>query len=337
MKLTLKDIAKQAGVSIPAVSQVLNNKPIRMTEAKRALIKKIAKDNHYMPNLAAKALVSNKTYTIGIIIPDINNPFFANLAKQIESQLRNLGYWLILVNSNEKFASEKELLPLLLNRGIDGLIFIMSNQAYAQETKLKAMLSDIDTPYVLVDRGLDQFDCNQIIFNNRLGGYLATKHLIASGHQTIGIMMNFPDNINCHYRYIGYQDALAESGILLDKRWVVSTKFDIEDAYDKAEQLLRNPDITSIVAGNDMIALGIIRKANELGKKIPEDISIIGYDNVFYTDLFKPSLTSIEQDVNAMATQTIAVLFETIADPTAKKFIQLSPRLVEKASVKKLT
>lgn len=337
MKLTLKDIAKQAGVSIPAVSQVLNNKPIRMTEAKRALIKKIAKDNHYMPNLAAKALVSNKTYTIGIIIPDINNPFFANLAKQIESQLRNLGYWLILVNSNEKFSSEKELLPLLLNRGIDGLIFIMSNQAYAQETELKAMLSDIDTPYVLVDRGLDQFDCNQIIFNNRLGGYLATKHLIASGHQTIGIMMNFPANINCHYRYIGYQDALAESGILLDQRWVVSTKFDIEDAYDKAEQLLRNPEITSIVAGNDMIALGIIRKANELGKKIPEDISIIGYDNVFYTDLFKPSLTSIEQDVNAMATQTIAVLFETIADPTAKKFIQLSPRLVEKASVKKLT
>lgn len=336
MKIKLKDIAKLAGVSIPAVSQVLNHKPIRISDEKRALIEKIAKDNHYLPNLAAKSLVSNKTETIGILIPDINNPFFSNFAKQIEAQLRELGYWLILVNSNENYQSEKELIPLLLNRGIDGLIMIMSNKAFDYETELKHLLDDIDIPFVLVDRGLDQFDGNQVIYNNRLGGYLAAQYLMSCGHKNIGIMMDFSQNVNCNYRYIGYQDALAEQKIKLDKKWIVPTSFTIEDAYAKADQLLLNQAITSIIAGNDMIALGIVKRAKELGMKIPEDISIIGYDNVYFTDLFNPSLTSIEQDVTLLAKKTIDILFETIADNTKKQFCQLSPKLVKKASVRQI-
>jgi LacI family transcriptional regulator len=175
-----------------------------------------------------------------------------------------------------------------------------------------------------------------VLFNNRLGGYLATQHLINAGHSCIGIMMNLPKNINCNYRYIGYLDALAENNIHFEENWNVPTKFEIEDAYSKADQLLNNPQITGIVAGNDLIALGIIRRANELGKKIPEDISIVGYDNVFFTDLFKPSLTSVEQDVKALAQKTIEVLSLSIDDKKEKHFIQLSPKLVEKASVRKI-
>lgn len=127
--------------------------------------------------------------------------------------------------------------------------------------------------------------------------------------------MNFSQNVNCKYRYIVYQDALDEQNIKIDKNWIIPTAFNIEDAYDKADQLLLNPAITSIIAGNDMIALGIVKRAKELAKKIPEDVSIIGYDNVYFTDLFNPSLTSIEQDVSLLAPKTIEILFETITVP----------------------
>ena len=115
MKIRLKDIAEEVGVSIAAVSQVLNDKPIRISEKKKRLIKQLAKENNYSPNIAAKSLVLNKTNTIGLVIPDINNPFFAQLAKVLEDQLRKIGYLLILVNSDDHFAAEKELIQLLIS------------------------------------------------------------------------------------------------------------------------------------------------------------------------------------------------------------------------------
>lgn len=137
----------------------------------------------------------NKTNTIGLVIPDINNPFFAQLAKVLEDQLRKIGYLLILVNSDDHFAAEKELIQLLIDRNVDGLLLALSSESYTYEEELKEFLSSISVPLVLVDRGLDNFPVGQVFYNNRQGGYLATMELINNGHQNIGIMMN-PDKIS---------------------------------------------------------------------------------------------------------------------------------------------
>lgn len=163
MKVRLKDIAKEVGVSIAAVSQVLNDKPIRITEEKKQQIKRLAAENNYTPNAAAKSLVLKKTNTIGLIIPDINNPFFANLAKVLEDLLRKQGYLLILVNSDDKADVEKELMQLLIDRNVDALIIALSTESYADEVQTKERLKKLSVPIVLVDRGIDNFEVDQVL------------------------------------------------------------------------------------------------------------------------------------------------------------------------------
>lgn len=332
MKIRLKDIAEQAGVSVGAVSQVLNDKPIRISDKKKQMILSIAKEQNYTPNIAARSLVSHKTNTIGLVIPDINNPFFSNLAKTMENRLRELGYLLVLVNSNDVFQSEKELIHLLLNRGVDGLILVLSHEAYAYEKELRAMLEEINVPFVLADRELHDFQGSQIFYDNRLGGYLATKELLQQGHRKIGVMMNLHQNINCEYRYQGYLKALSEYGIKPKKEWNVPTEFQFEDAYEKADNLLNNKDITGVVAGNDLIALGIIKRAREMSKKVPGDISIVGYDNLFLNDLLEVGLTSIEQDVGLLGKKAVEILLHLLETKEHQQ-VELTPTLVKRASV----
>lgn len=334
MKIRLKDIAEEVGVSIAAVSQVLNDKPIRISEKKKRLIKQLARENNYSPNIAAKSLVLNKTNTIGLVIPDINNPFFAQLAKVLEDQLRKIGYLLILVNSDDHFAAEKELIQLLIDRNVDGLLLALSSESYTYEEELKEFLSSISVPLVLVDRGLDNFPVGQVFYNNRQGGYLATMELINNGHQNIGIMMNPDKNINCIYRYQGYLDALKEAQLPQQESWRVVTKFQFEDAYDKADQLLNNQAITGIVAGNDLIALGIMKRAKELGINIPEEMSIVGYDNLILNDLLEVPLTSVEQDVTVLGEKAVTSLLSAMKEQ-APRYLQLTPKIVRKKSVGK--
>ncbi|EEV40350.1 LacI family DNA-binding transcriptional regulator [Enterococcus casseliflavus] len=334
MKVRLKDIAKEVGVSIAAVSQVLNDKPIRITEEKKQQIKRLAAENNYTPNAAAKSLVLKKTNTIGLIIPDINNPFFANLAKVLEDLLRKQGYLLILVNSDDKADVEKELMQLLIDRNVDALIIALSTESYADEVQTKERLKKLSVPIVLVDRGIDNFEVDQVFYNNRHGGYIAACELIKKGHKKIGTMMNPDKNINCVYRYQGYLDALKEFGLQRKDSWHVVTKFQFEDAYEKADILLKNREVTGIVAGNDLIALGIMKRAKELGIKVPEDVSIVGYDNLVLNDLLEVSLTSVEQDVNDLGEKTVFALMNAISGQKPR-YVQLTPRLIKKNSVSK--
>ena len=191
----------------------------------------------------------NKTNTIGLVIPDINNPFFAQLAKVLGRPVAKNWLPLILVNSDDHFAAEKELIQLLIDRNVDGLLLALSSESYTYEEELKRVLSSISVPLVLVDRGLDNFPVGQVFYNNRQGGYLATMELINNGHQNIGIMMN-PEK-----KYQLYLSLPRISGCSERKRSCPARKlagglkFQFEDAYDKADQLLNNQAITGIVAG----------------------------------------------------------------------------------------
>jgi len=335
MKIRLKDIAEMTGVSVGAVSQVLNNKPIRMSEDKKEEIRELARKNNYSPNIAAKSLVSNKSNTIGLVVPDINNPFFANLAQLIEKNLREQGYILILVNSDDKFTSEVELIRLLINRGVDALILIFSNEAYANEKKLQSLLKEINVPFVLADRAIATCGASQVAYDNVLGGYLATNFLLENGHRNIGAMMSFTNSTNAMYRHQGYLKALKEYDITPKKEWEVATQFQFEDSYEKAEQLLKNKEITGIVAGNDLIALGIIKRAKEMGIAIPDELSLVGYDNIFLNDLLEIGLTSVEQNVSDLAQATVGEL-QNVMKGSKGQQIQLNPKLVVRQSVKNI-
>lgn len=336
MQIRLKDIAEMANVSVAAVSRVLNDKPIRISEKKKAEIKRLAKENNYAPNLVAKGLATNRTNTIGLIIPDINNPFFSRLAKVLEDELRKKGYLLILVNTDDVFKNELTLIRLLLNRGVDGLLISISNESYKHSEELKQVLSEINVPYILIDRGIDNFSCNQVFFNNRLGGYLATKYLLEMGHRCIGTMMSPKTVINSHFRYEGYLDAMKEYQLEIKDEWNVITEFRFDDAFEKAEKLLNNKEITAIVAGNDMIALGIKQRAKEMGMVVPRDISIVGYDNLDLNQMIDVPLTSVEQDIHRLAKTAVEILLESLDGATEKRMVQLNPSLVIKDSVKKI-
>lgn len=194
MGVTIKDIARQAGMSVSAVSLVLNNRPCRISEAKKQEIREIAARLQYQPNQMARSLVTKETKMLALILPDIENIFFSSLAKRIEDGCRREGYLLIIANSGDRSAEDRALLHSIAARGVDGIFLIVSNESYRDNTALLAELGGLSIPFVMVDRVYEDFVCDQVLFDNEEGGYLAARHLIGMGHTRIGCIANTAAN-----------------------------------------------------------------------------------------------------------------------------------------------
>lgn len=335
MKPTLKDIAALAGVSTAAVSIILNKDNNRFSDETKIKVKSIAKELNYTPNIAAKNLVSRKSNTIGLIIPDIGNPFFSTLAKIIENSLRSLDYTLIIVNANEDYKNDIDLIRFLESRNVDGLLIALSANSYGKEAEVRSVLESIKVPYVLMDRVVDGFDCNQVIFNDKKGSYLATKHAIDMGHTKIGMITTSKNALSGYYRHCGYEKALIEHSIDIDNNIIAYGTYDFESGYELSEELINNGS-TVIIAANDLIAFGAIKRARELNKTIPEDISIIGYDNLEIGSILEVELTSVYQNIDNLAEESLKILFDVMNNSKDIKKIVLEPKLIVGTSVCKI-
>lgn len=336
MRIRLKDIAKLANVSETAVSLVLNNKPTRISQEKQAEIRKIAEENNYRPNLAAKNLASKTTRTIGLIIPDLENPFFSGLAKAVEDELRKHDYLTFIVNSDDNHQNEKKLLQLLVNSGVDGLLMTVSNEAFLHQAEMITLFKNLEIPYVLVDRVYPELVCNQVYYNNRLGGYLATKHLIDLGHKNIGFIKSPSQILNGNNRYFGYQDAMNEACYPIAKEWSVESDFKYQGGYISSEALLIQSELTSIVCANDLMAFGAIKKAREMNLKIPQDVSIIGYDYLYFGEIMDTQLTTVKQDMRMLGIEAVGLLLENMLNRDKIKQLELEPILVVKDTTKQI-
>ncbi|MBD8500386.1 LacI family DNA-binding transcriptional regulator [Paenibacillus arenosi] len=334
MKITIKDIAREANLSLSAVSQVLNNKPCRVSEEKKELIRSIAKKYNYSPNQIARSLVTKRTHTFGLIMPDIENIFFSSFAKRLEANCRRHGYALIITNTDDKYAEDQEMMDLLIARDVDGLFLIVSTESYQYVEMMADRLKRLNIPYVMVDRVYPEFNCNKVFFNHEMGAYLAVKHLIEQGHRKIGCIANKLSSVNRDYRLDGYMKAMREYGCEVHDHYIMEGNYRIHSGYHATQELLKT-DITAFFVCNDMMTLGVFRKLHESGYAIPQDYSIVSYDNTIAPFLSDIKLTSIEQNVGELGDTAFQVLFDKLNnDQLAHQEICLLPKLIINASVK---
>jgi LacI family transcriptional regulator len=330
-KITIKDIARMAEVSPTTVSLVLNKKPSRISEEKKELIYKLAKQYGYTPNLNARGLVSNKTNMIGLIIPDIENPFFASLAKVIEEEVDKRGQSLILLNTNDSYEKDISGLRLLNMRGVDAFLIVFSNEAYNHEKELKELLAGLNKPFVLLDRTFDTIKCNQVIFDNHKGQMLATEFLVDKGFKNIGYIAAPEHSLNGEKRLMGYLDVMKRNNFPTNLFVYGNYRFD--SGYELVEELVKK-DIDSLVIANDVMAYGALKKLNELGIIVPDDISVIGYDDLIYSSMILTSLSTVRQDQSHLGRIGVELLYKNIRENTHIEKIILEPELIIRKSIK---
>lgn len=310
-KITIKDIAREAGISPGAVSQILNNKPCRISQENKQRVKEIAAKHRYVVNQTARALVTQRSYTIGLILPDIQNTFFSKLARVLEEVCRERGYFLMFANSDDVFENDCKLLSSFESRGVDGIFFIRSNESYRHEDELSRRLQKMAVPYVIVDRPFFGFACDHVCFDNRSGGYQATKYLLDKGHRDIACVYLDDLRGNGATRLAGYLDALREHGIEPPADHMIKGDNRIQGGYNAVEKVL-GCGATAVLVCNDMMTLGFLRGLQERKYKVPENMSVVSYDDSLRDFLLDISLTTVTMDLDLLALRAAEVMIGRI-------------------------
>jgi LacI family transcriptional regulator len=304
---TIKDIARKAGVAPSVVSRALNNK-YGVKETTKELILKIAKEMDYYPNTAARSLVTRKTGTIGIMMADISEPFYSQIIKGMEYVASQMGYTLLFSNSYESIEHNRVLQKMVFAERVDGLVIVGSN---IREKNFVLTLLEQQIPFVLIERNFSDPRINCIWVDNVEGAYLATKHLIKEGHRRIAHIAG-----NLYYqvaldRSEGYKKALNEAGLGFSEEFVALGNFVSQDAYKATQELLKH-HCTAIFAGNDTMAYGALQAISEANLVVPKDIAVIGFDDLEFSALTNPSLTTIRQPRYEMGKKSLEILIANI-------------------------
>ncbi|MEX6687739.1 LacI family DNA-binding transcriptional regulator [Danxiaibacter flavus] len=335
--VTIKDISRASQVSITTVSRVLNglSRQYRISEETQDIVKAIARELNYRPNQTAVNLRRQKSYSIGLIIPSLSNPFFSNIASIVNHELRKRGYSVILTDSGEDEQTEIEELDLLLDRQIDGLIVTPSGSSYDHIEKAY----NNGLPTVCIDRYFEATSVPYVATDNYQGAYELTTHLINYGHTRIACLQGVHHVMPNVQRTKGYQQALADHG--LTTYYIGGTNFSEENGYTETHRLLQRKDRpTAIFALSDTIALGAIRAIREYGLIIPKDISLVTFDNAIYLDYMAPAITSIVQPVNEIARVSIRILLDKLEKMDIPEFneekVTIEPKIVYRDSVAKV-
>lgn len=333
--MTIKDIARLSGVSITTVSQILNHKGERFSAKTREKVLTIVAENDYKADYFAKNMVHKQTKTIGMVVPDITDLFFSKLIEGVEHYLNELGFMILLCNSNHSSEKETIYIDELLHRSVDGIILASPNPIHL--AKLINEEGEKKIPYFLIDRGINQRDEGKLLINEFAGAYQAIEFLIKEGHQKIGMLGNESGYYETTDRFSGYQKCLEDYGLEQSSSWIANEPLTIKGGYEGAQKVLKQKEITALFCGNDQMAIGAYRGIQELGLKIPDDISVIGYDGLEITDYLVPALTTVQQPIYDIGYTAAKFLLENIGNPQEKIPNQcFDTQLLKKSSTKKL-
>lgn len=325
--VTIKDVAKKAGVSISTISLVINNKEGVSDELKAKALSAI-KELDYHPNAMARALKSRRSKVLGLIIPDIVNPFFPLVVRGVEDAAKRYGYTLILGNTDGKMEEEARYLELFVEKCVDGMIFIPASNFKKNIRKFQ----NTNIPKVVIDRALEGLGLPTIMTDNITGSYLATKHLLANGRRRI-LFISGPQDLQASQdRYKGYIKALQEYG--LDEELVEAGDFTFESGKRVAEKVIKNNlSFDAVFGANDMMALGATVVLTDCKIRIPQEVEVVGYDNIIFSSLSKPTLTTVEQPAYEMGFEAAKLILRQIH---SKKVISvcklLEPKLIIRES-----
>ena len=299
-RATLKDVARAAGVSVTTVSLVLNGRPARVSKEKRELIAKAAKELHYVPNQSARSLVTKQSKLVALIVPDIENLFFAALSKCVEDECAAQGYSLIVANSDDSRATEHDLMVRLASRGVDGMMLIPARESCAAEDELRADVEQVACPVVLIDRLVQNGWCDAVGFDDYVGGRLAARYLLEGGHRHIGIVTGDVAESSALDRKRGFIDAIEQAGEHFDPALCVAGDYRFDSGYHAADRII-DGGATAVFCCNDVMALGFRQRLAERGLQATQDMQVIGYDNILKRFGLGLHMTTVEQSVTDLA------------------------------------
>jgi len=329
-KLTIRDVAKMLGVSYATVSRALSGSP-GISEATRKRVMTTCEEVGYTTNHIARSLVIRESKLIGLILGNIDNPFIGRLASNTEIHARSRGYNLILCNSTSLKEQEVEVFSLLMGRQVDGIIIVPSSaNSYGA---LEKYINQI--PTVFVGENMKDSRVNYVAVDNFKGTYIGTEYLVSLGHRSIAYIGRRPDSVTHQLRGDGYIAVCREHG--MDPYFIDNTLqpfSSTETGYVLAKKFFSaSPKHTAIFAATDTIALGIIKAADELGISIPNDFSLIGFDNISFASLSRIDLTTINQPLPEMASTAVNMLIDMIQNPLASYSHQvLAPTLIKRGT-----
>ncbi|WP_154173760.1 substrate-binding domain-containing protein [Vibrio metoecus] len=328
---TMKDIARLAGVSTSTVSHVINKSRFVSDEIAER-VNNAAQQLNYAPSALARSLKMNRTKTIGMLVTTSTNPFFGEVVKGVERSCYHQGYNLILCNTEGDNQRMKASINTLLQKRVDGLLLMCST---LEGERLDVFDRYPDIPVVVMDWGPILFASDKIQDNSLQGGYMAAKHLIECGHREIGCITGPLIRHQAQMRYEGYKRALAEAGIAINPDWIVESDFECEGGYQAFEKLYERGKLPSaLFVCNDMMAMGVIQAANQRGLRIPDALSLIGYDDVHIAKFMTPALTTIHQPKYRLGKAAVDTLLYRLENPdTTAQVVQLEPTLVVRSSV----
>ncbi|SHE31449.1 transcriptional regulator, LacI family [Marinitoga hydrogenitolerans DSM 16785] len=285
--ITIKDIAKIAGVSINTVSRALNNKPDINIKTKKKILE-IAKELGYIKNITASSLRNKKTKTIGVLFKDITNPFFVEVLKGIEKATKENDYSLVLMDVENDFEIEKKSLKIMAEKRVDGILISPVRKG---KNNFKKIIN-LNIPYVIIGDHFENIDADEIYANDVKGGYLATKHLIENGGKNIIFLSVKNHNFVSYSRFLGYKKAFEEFNLTINKKLIFEIDEDVNAAYKKTIEFIDEKiSFDSMFCFNDILAYGVIKALRENNIKIPDDVMVIGYDDIIYSSII--DLTTI--------------------------------------------
>ncbi|GAB3941695.1 LacI family DNA-binding transcriptional regulator [Spirosoma harenae] len=314
-KVSLSDIAKEAGVSTALVSYVMSGKEkegrVGLEIAQK--IKAIAKELNYQPNLLAKSLRDGRTYTIGLIIADISNPFFANIAREVEDESRRNGYTVIIGSSDEDAEKAWDLMNVLINRQVDGFIIVSSENS----ERLVTHLQSIRMPFVLLDRHFPEFETDFVVTNNARASYEAGIHLIDNGYRRIGFIAYQSAMFHVKERIRGYQEALRDRGITAEENWLKRIPFEaieteVRTAID--ELVSAESPIDAIIFSTYGLAVNGLKYINELRLRVPDDLGVVSFGQAEVFDLYYCPISFMRQPIDILGKKAVEMLMTRLKD-----------------------
>ena len=309
--VTIKKVAELAGVSSTTVSHIINEtRPV--SEELRTRVKDAMSQLGYRPNRLARSLRRGQTKTLGMIVPDSNNPFFAEIARGVEDASFNHGYSVILCNSEADPEKERLYTELLIEKQIDGLLFVAAG---ISGDDLVDLLQHSSVPVVVTDREISGGNADSMGIDNLAGGRMATHYLLDLDHRRIACLGGPWNDTPSGLRVAGYQQALAERGVAVKPELLVRGDWGCESGRQCAVELLQlNSRPTAIFACNDMMAIGVLRGAYELGIAVPDELSVIGFDDISLASFVTPTLTTVNQPKYVTGIAAVDILLRRIAD-----------------------
>lgn len=318
---SIYDVARESGVSVFTVSAVVNNKSHvgkKLRESVEAAIRKL----NYRPNLIARSLAKQRTHTIGMIVPDIANPFFPMVVRGAEDATQRHGYNLLLCNSDDSLDKEEAAIELLLSKRVDGILLTKAAEDF--RPSLRQRIKEAGIPFVLVMRTYPKLTKDAVITDDYQGAYEAVCHLARCGRERIGLVSGPLKVSNALARWEGFHDALKAQGLAFEKELVVEGDYRIDSGFRAGHAVLSHrPD--GIYVANHLMTIGLLKAAEEMGLSCPDDFGLVSFDDYPWLGVFRPRLTTVELPKHQLGSEAAELLIERIAGGGKKAGVRKLP------------